>query len=152
MSICIQNGRMAKVQYSDNFVLSVRLKGGDAMRFWTIFDRALTRNYEADRSNIVRELLGLDPLFFITQADAEYFRTGKPQSNQVPELTKEEIERDYGLNPGEVIEFKNGENNSLSETTHTEKKATEQTRKVKTIDVSGKLSNERLPNKKAKKG
>lgn len=121
MYMCIQNGRVAKVQYSDNFVLSVRLKGGDAMRFWTIFDRALTRNYEADRSDVVRELLGLDPLFFITQADAEYFRTGKPQASQVPELTKEEIERDYGLKPGEVIKLKDKKAVQLEDITEREK-------------------------------
>jgi hypothetical protein len=61
----------------DNTILAVRLKGAEAARFWKIMDLAKQRNPYADKSDVIRELLGIAPPTALTREDIEYFRTGK---------------------------------------------------------------------------
>ena len=80
MNCCIQtNDIVAKGKnfQSDNFILSIRLKGAEAVRFWAIFDSAKQRNPYAERSDVVRELLGLDAASLLTKDELTFFRTGE---------------------------------------------------------------------------
>jgi hypothetical protein len=60
----------------DNVVLSLRLRGAEAVRFWAVLDKAQARNPYADRTDVLRELLGLNAPAVLTAADIEFFRNG----------------------------------------------------------------------------
>lgn len=66
----------------DNVVLSLRLRGAEAARFWRIMDVAKLRNPYADRSDVLRELLKLSPLAVLTPADVTFFRTGEKETKE----------------------------------------------------------------------
>lgn len=75
---CIQNYAMPlKERDFDNTVLSLRLTGPEAARFWRIMDTAKARNPYAGKSDIYRELLGLTPANALTKDEIHYFRTGE---------------------------------------------------------------------------
>lgn len=79
--IRIQNLRpMAKGERDlDNVVLSLRLRGAEAARFWRVMDEAKSRNAYIDRSDVLKELLRLAPLHVLTEADVQFFRTGEKE-------------------------------------------------------------------------
>jgi hypothetical protein len=58
----------------NSVVISLRLKGAEAVRFWNLLDKAKDKNPYIDKSHVIRELLGLDPPKILTQADIERFR------------------------------------------------------------------------------
>jgi hypothetical protein len=60
----------------DNTVVSLRLKGADAARYWRIMDAAKHRNPYIDKSDVIRELVGLDPPKLLTAQEIEHFRHG----------------------------------------------------------------------------
>ena len=60
----------------DNVVLSLRLRGAEAARFWRVMDTAKSRNAYIDRSDVLKELLELAPLEVLTDEDVRFFRTG----------------------------------------------------------------------------
>jgi hypothetical protein len=68
----------------DNVVLSVRLKGAEAVRFWRIMDTAKARNPYIDKSHVIRELLGIDAPDVITSTEIEHFRSGKKAASLKP--------------------------------------------------------------------
>jgi hypothetical protein len=61
----------------DRTILSLRLKEAEAVRFWTLMDKAKTQNPYVDKSDIIRELLGLSPPHALTEKEILFFRTGK---------------------------------------------------------------------------
>jgi hypothetical protein len=65
------------VRNYDNTTLAVRLKPPEAVRFWELMDRAKAKDSYIDKSDVIRELLGLSPPNILTRAEIEYFRTGK---------------------------------------------------------------------------
>jgi hypothetical protein len=78
MNTCIQNEYpMVRDRDLDNVVLSVRLKGAEAVRFWRIMDAAKARNPYIDKSHVIRELLGLDAPKVVTLKEIQQFRSGK---------------------------------------------------------------------------
>lgn len=79
METCIQNGALKMDRNLDNVVVSVRLRGADAARFWRIMDAAKNRNPYIDRTNVIRELLGLDPPAVLTVKEIQHFRGYKDE-------------------------------------------------------------------------
>lgn len=78
MGIGIQNTNLMKGERNlDNVVLSIRVRGAEAVRFWKIMDLAKSRNPYADRTVVLRELFGLSKPDILTTEDIEYFRQGK---------------------------------------------------------------------------
>lgn len=78
MIVCIQNKKEVKGKTKpDNFILSIRLKGAEAMRFWSVMDNAKSRDAYCERTDVTRELFGLNPPQYLTKGDIEFFRTGK---------------------------------------------------------------------------
>lgn len=78
MQNCIQNYKLMRREPNpDNEVLSIRIKDGEAFRFYNLFMAALAKNKHIDKSNIIRELIGLDEPELLTVSEIEYFRTGK---------------------------------------------------------------------------
>lgn len=57
--------------------LTIRLDESEAIRFWTVFKAAKKRNKFINKTNAIRELLGLDDASALTEQEIEYFRTGK---------------------------------------------------------------------------
>lgn len=77
MNICIQTPTiMDKERDWNNASVSIRLKAGDATRYWTVMDRAKKRNPYCDKSDVIKELLGLAKPSLLTKEDLHYFRTG----------------------------------------------------------------------------
>jgi hypothetical protein len=60
----------------DTVVLSVRLKGAEAVRYVHILEAAFQRNPYIDKSHAIRELLGLDEPAVLTEKEINFFRTG----------------------------------------------------------------------------
>lgn len=78
MKTCIQNYAMSsKERDFDNTVLSLRLTSPEAVRFWRVMDAAKTRNAYVGKSDIVRELLGINAPTALTQSEITFFRTGE---------------------------------------------------------------------------
>jgi hypothetical protein len=67
----------------DNVVLSVRLKGAEAVRFWRLMDAAKARNPYIDKSHVIREVLGLDPPNVVTAKEVQQFRSGKKIKGEI---------------------------------------------------------------------
>ena len=65
------------VKNYDRTILSVRLKSAEAVRFWRVMDAAKVRNAYLDKSDVIRELLGLAEPSALTPDEIEYFRKGK---------------------------------------------------------------------------
>lgn len=61
----------------DNTVLSLRLESSEAVRFWKIMDAVKKRQPYANKSDVIRELLGLTKPLALTIEEIEYFRYGK---------------------------------------------------------------------------
>ncbi len=60
-------------------VISLRLKDGEAKRFWTLMDKANSINPVIDQIKVIRELIGLDAPQIFSPGDLEYFRNGKEE-------------------------------------------------------------------------
>ena len=60
-------------------VISLRLKDGEAKRFWTLMDKANSINPAIDQIKVIRELIGLDQPQIFSSGDLEYFRSGKEE-------------------------------------------------------------------------
>lgn len=78
MNICLQNTNVKPERDLNNVVVSVRLKNADAVRFWRIMDAAKHRNPYIDRSDVIRELMGLDPPSCVTPEELAAFRGERP--------------------------------------------------------------------------
>jgi hypothetical protein len=61
----------------DTVVLSLRLKGAEAVRYQHVLDAAFKRNPYIDKSHAIRELIGLDAPALLTAEEIDFFRTGK---------------------------------------------------------------------------
>ena len=85
---CIQNYAMPKERDLDNTVLSLRLTSPEAARFWRIMDAAKARNAYVGKSDIARELLGINPPTALTKGEIEFFRTGKKEGVLVAPKSK----------------------------------------------------------------
>ncbi len=94
MNICIQNYEMAEYVIPENKPLTIRLDDAQHIRFWKLMERANSRAY-ANKSNLLRELLGLSELKVLSEADVEYFKTGKKQ----PEVKKVSTETVRTIQP-----------------------------------------------------
>ena len=86
MNRCIQNTSTMKERDLDNVVLSLRVRGAEAVRFWKIMDLAKSRNPYVDRTVVLRELLGLSKPNILTIDDINFFRTGNKQTTLAPQL------------------------------------------------------------------
>ena len=80
---CIQTHSVPTKDF-DNTVLSLRLTGAEAVRFWSIMDAAKARNPYAGKSDIYRELLGLTPPNALTAEEINFFRSGKRVQKGIP--------------------------------------------------------------------
>lgn len=67
---------MSNVEGRDfnSVVISLRLRGPEAVRFWNLLDKAKQKNPYIDKSHVIRELIGLDPPTILTAADIDRFR------------------------------------------------------------------------------
>lgn len=83
MGACIQNYRTVKRDL-DNTVLSIRLTGAEAARFWRIMDDVKARNAYIGKSDVARELLGLVPAHALSPEEIHFFRTGEKSAVGVP--------------------------------------------------------------------
>lgn len=68
----------------DNVVVSIRLRGADAARYWRVMDEAKARNPYIDKSDVIRELLGLDPPRCLTDVEIAHFRDPVKQASLKP--------------------------------------------------------------------
>jgi hypothetical protein len=84
---------------SDNFILSLRLKGAEALRFWSVLDVAKGRDPYAERTDVIRELLGLEELRLLTEEDLSFFRTGRKTQDPKATKTQESL-----IKNGEVLQ------------------------------------------------
>jgi hypothetical protein len=78
----------------DNVVVSIRLRGDEAVRYWGLMDLAKARNFYANLTDVWREVIGLDKPNLLTFDEIHWFRTGKKRADQ----------KLFGV--GEVIENK----------------------------------------------
>lgn len=60
-----------------NTTLHLRLRDAEAVRFYHILDLALARNRFAEKSDVIRELIGLSKPNLLTKEEIEFFKTGK---------------------------------------------------------------------------
>lgn len=81
MRLQTMNG-MIRQPNPENEVLSLRVKGAEAARFKRIMDIAKERNPYVDKSNVIRELLGLNDLIVLNDDDVAFFRTGERKPNR----------------------------------------------------------------------
>lgn len=83
MNTCIQN-YVQMDKNLDNVVVSIRLRGADAARYWRVMDEAKARNPYIDKSDVIRELLGLDPPRCLTATEIAHFRNPVKQASLKP--------------------------------------------------------------------
>lgn len=83
MNTCIQTCALGMDKNLDNVVVSIRLRGADAARYWRVMDQAKARNPYIDKSDVIRELLGLNPPGCLTLAEIEHFRGTKSSVQKV---------------------------------------------------------------------
>lgn len=76
MSTCIQNENPV-TKAAKNPILTIRLNDAEQARFWRLMDAARERSAYAGKSDILRELLGLNPPSVLTTAEINFFRTGQ---------------------------------------------------------------------------
>jgi hypothetical protein len=60
-----------------NTKLQLRLKPHEAERFYKLWDLVIERNRLAEKSDVIRELIGLSEPKLLTKKEIEYFRTGE---------------------------------------------------------------------------
>lgn len=80
MLMRLQTENVSRQPDPDNEVLSLRVRGAEAARFKRIMDIAKQRNPYVDKTGVIRELLGLNDLFVLTDDDVTFFRTGNKLS------------------------------------------------------------------------
>ena len=86
----IQNYAVAKNERDvSNTVLTLRLNEAEAMRFWRIMDAAKERNPYVGKSDIIRELLGINSLKALTPDELIFFRTGEKQAAKQIETVRD---------------------------------------------------------------
>ena len=66
---------------TDKVILSLRLRGAEAVRFRSVMDEAQRRNPYAARTDVLRELLGLNAPAVLTEKDIIFFRTGSKRGS-----------------------------------------------------------------------
>lgn len=94
MQTCIHTKSVASNERDyDKTVISLRLKPAEAVRFWKIMDAAKSRNAFVGKSDVYRELIGLDKPRALTQAEIDHFRGKRVLSDKPPELTYEPLDR-----------------------------------------------------------
>lgn len=79
MNICIQNGKIMSEEIPANKPVTIRFSDAENIRFWKIMGIAQRFGY-ANKSDILRELLGLSELKVLTKEDVKYFQTGEKVS------------------------------------------------------------------------
>lgn len=57
--------------------VSLRLRDDEAERYWKVMDSAKSKNPYIDKTDVIRELFGLDPPNLVTKEELRYFRTAK---------------------------------------------------------------------------
>lgn len=77
MNVYTDNDTVKTERNLDNVVLSLRLRGAEAVRFWKIMDSAKHRNPYIDKTDVIRELIRIDPPHLLTEAELNFFTTGK---------------------------------------------------------------------------
>lgn len=86
--IGIQNYNVAKNERDlNNTVLTLRLNGAEASRFWRVMDAVKSRNPYIGKSDIIRELLGLNPQTALTSDELIFFRTGEKSQKPQADIT-----------------------------------------------------------------
>lgn len=93
MNTCIQTCASGMEKNLDNVVVSVRLRGADAARFWRVMDEAKARNPYIDKSDVIRELLGLDPPKCLTVKEVQHFRGPGTAGIDATEITLSKPQR-----------------------------------------------------------
>lgn len=85
MNICIQNTVIMRedIRDWDNANLSIRLKEGEARRYWNVMDTAKKRNPYVNKTDVFRELIGLSKPHVLTIAEIIYFRSGKKEDGNI---------------------------------------------------------------------
>ena len=99
MNTCIQNTIVPnKKKNFDSEILSLRLNSVESVRFWKIMDAAKARNPYAGRSDIIRELLGLQEPQALTKKEITFFRNSNTNKGKTPlvEIGKKEKKRKTG--------------------------------------------------------
>jgi hypothetical protein len=66
----------------DTVVLSLRLKGSEAVRYVHVLEAAFKRNPYIDKSHAIRELLGLAEPSVLTSQEIAFFRTGNRKAKE----------------------------------------------------------------------
>lgn len=77
--------RQRREVYADTITL--RLTKDESARFREVMDLAKARNPYCDKSDVIRELIGLREPENLTPEDIEYFRTGKRKQWEKYEIT-----------------------------------------------------------------
>lgn len=96
MDTCIQTSGTVKRDL-DNTILTLRLNGAEAARFWRLMDEAKARNAYAGKSDVVRELLGLNPPTVLTENEIHFFRTGEKKAGVLTNSKKGILATDIHL-------------------------------------------------------
>jgi hypothetical protein len=80
MNTCIQNYNPVK-KATDNPLLTIRLNEPENVRFWRLMELAKGRNPYAGKSDVLRELLGLNQPGVLTSDEIHFFRTGEKKGS-----------------------------------------------------------------------
>jgi|GEM_PF-4619215 len=92
MQTCLQTSFHVEKNL-DNVVLSLRLRGADAARFWRIMDTAKAKNPYIDKSDVIRELIGLDPPTILSLSEIEHFRGEQYRLTKITPIGETKDER-----------------------------------------------------------
>jgi hypothetical protein len=60
----------------DAYWLTIRIKPAEAARFIKLFKKALEKEPGTEKTDLIREILGLDSPNLLTEEDIEFFRSG----------------------------------------------------------------------------
>lgn len=86
MNISIQTINVMKDRNINDAHISLRLTDSIAIRYWHIMDAAKERNPYARKTDVVRELFGLNPPDLLTPEEIEFFRNGEKARSEGSEL------------------------------------------------------------------
>ena len=87
MQTCIQTSAVAKDRDYDKTVISLRLGSAEAVRYWRVMDDVKARNPYVGKSDVIRELLGLQKPTALKQSEIDFFRGKRSLPDPKPELT-----------------------------------------------------------------
>ncbi len=90
MQICVQTTGLMKVDDLNSATISLRLSGAEAVRYHHIMTAAMDRNPFLRKTDVIRELVGLESPQALTKAEIDFFRTGKkePQAQEFEAVVK----------------------------------------------------------------